>query len=244
MNGILRLCDVSFYQGVIDFMIMRAMGIWGVIIKATQGIGYTDPKFAVNVAGAIAAGLKVGWYWVWEPGQNPEQQAEHAISVAGTVYDIEPACDVELTRGMTSDRTVRLKRCLDRMQVLCGYQPIVYSNAPHINVYYPDAIWLWMYRYWGANYSNTDGPLMPKMLNPKGWYMRQWSSTLKGSWYGVQSASVDGTESNGPLLLPHHGLQPERVVVGEGGRYARASVRDYIAVAKQAARPSQRVRIV
>ena len=60
-----EVIDISKYQGEVDFTVVKAAGIYGVIIRAGYGreISQTDPYFAKNYDGAKAAGLHVGAYW-------------------------------------------------------------------------------------------------------------------------------------------------------------------------------------
>ena len=46
----------------IDFNAVKASGVTGVIVKATEGTGYTNPFYAQDMAGARAAGLDVAAY--------------------------------------------------------------------------------------------------------------------------------------------------------------------------------------
>ena len=59
MSEIYSVIDVSHWQGSINFNMVKAAGIWGVIIKAggsDAGL-YTDPRFEENYRNAKAAGL-------------------------------------------------------------------------------------------------------------------------------------------------------------------------------------------
>lgn len=66
--------DVSKWQGVIDFVVMRDSGVHGVIIKCGQGAA-KDPKFDVNWAGAKSAGIPRGSYWFYDSRIPPKEQA-------------------------------------------------------------------------------------------------------------------------------------------------------------------------
>ena len=55
-------CDISKYQGKVDFFKMKKAGISFVIIRA--GYGTTeDPNFKAYIDGASKAGLLIGVYW-------------------------------------------------------------------------------------------------------------------------------------------------------------------------------------
>lgn len=55
-------CDISYYQGDVDFVAMKKAGIKAVIIRA--GYGTTiDKRFISYINAAIRAGLAIGVYW-------------------------------------------------------------------------------------------------------------------------------------------------------------------------------------
>ena len=54
-----RVLDLSAHQGDIDFSRVKKDGIWGVMLKATEGQSYLSPAFDKNYEQAIKAGLHV-----------------------------------------------------------------------------------------------------------------------------------------------------------------------------------------
>ena len=54
--------DLSHFNNVTDFNAVKADGIVGVIHKATEGHGYTDPTYLSRRSQALAAGLWWGAY--------------------------------------------------------------------------------------------------------------------------------------------------------------------------------------
>lgn len=66
--------DISHYQGdAVGMADMVDEGFSFVIIKATEGSGYTDPKFAENHRDAVAAGLVTAAYHYQRPGSISAQ---------------------------------------------------------------------------------------------------------------------------------------------------------------------------
>jgi lysozyme len=57
---------VDIYNGThergVDFFRVKAAGYDMAIVKATEGVSYTDPSFTTNVDGARAARMLVGAY--------------------------------------------------------------------------------------------------------------------------------------------------------------------------------------
>lgn len=93
--------DVSRHQGAIDWRSARASGIEWAYIKATEGIGYVDPKVDQHLTGARSAGLVTGLYHFARPDTNSgTQDAEHfarevnARSAAGP-GNLPPCLDLE-----------------------------------------------------------------------------------------------------------------------------------------------------
>lgn len=58
----MTVIDISSNNSVPDFHAVKAAGVEGVIIKATEGLSYTNPRFVHDWALAHAAGLRVGSY--------------------------------------------------------------------------------------------------------------------------------------------------------------------------------------
>lgn len=78
----LRGIDISFYQGDIDWNAVKSDGVDFAIIRcgyrgASAGSLNTDEKFAQNLEGAKAAGIKVGVYF-FSQAISPEEAREEA----------------------------------------------------------------------------------------------------------------------------------------------------------------------
>lgn len=58
-----KIIDVSYHNGNIDFGKVKVDGIDGVIIRAGYGNSTVDKKFVQNITRASAAGLNIGIYW-------------------------------------------------------------------------------------------------------------------------------------------------------------------------------------
>ena len=52
-----RVLDISAYQGEVDFQRVKRDGIWGVMLKATEGERYLSPAFEKNYQQAKQAEL-------------------------------------------------------------------------------------------------------------------------------------------------------------------------------------------
>lgn len=77
--------DVSQFQGVIDWAAVKATGITGVIIRATDGAHYDDTTFDANIAGAHTHGMAIVVYHFARRLDGAVTQAQHCIArVAAT----------------------------------------------------------------------------------------------------------------------------------------------------------------
>ncbi len=74
------IVDLSHHNGNVDLAQAQAAGIVGVIHKATQGTGFTDPMYAANHTKAQDAGLLWGAYH-FGVGADGVEQADHFLQV-------------------------------------------------------------------------------------------------------------------------------------------------------------------
>lgn len=59
----MKIIDISYHNGNIDFTKVKKSGVEGVIIRAGYGKGNIDKKFSEYMEKAVAAGLHIGIYW-------------------------------------------------------------------------------------------------------------------------------------------------------------------------------------
>jgi lysozyme len=59
------IVDLSHHNGNVGLAQAQAAGIVGVIHKATQGTGFTDPMYATNRAQAQASRVALGRVSLW-----------------------------------------------------------------------------------------------------------------------------------------------------------------------------------
>jgi GH25 family lysozyme M1 (1,4-beta-N-acetylmuramidase) len=124
--------DVSHWQGVIDYAQVAAAGKKFVIAKTSEGIGYTDPSWAANLAHATAAGLKVTGYHFARPDGNPTKPVEEAdwfvsqLKLAPGM--IVPALDLERA-GVSATATIAwVGAWLNEVYAKTGVRPMIYTS--------------------------------------------------------------------------------------------------------------------
>lgn len=115
--------DISHYQGSFDMQRARAEAFEFVFIKATEGSGFVDSRFATNLANARAAGLLVAAYHYQRSEDSAQAQVDNISGVVPT--DVPVILDVESGSGgtaLTADILGRLEAA--------GYSsPLLYLPA-------------------------------------------------------------------------------------------------------------------
>jgi lysozyme len=121
---------IDIYHGdpVEDFQAVKDFGIVGVIHKATEGTGGSDPLYDIRRKAFTAIGMKWGAYHFMHDG-NGTAQADHFLEVAKPDADTLLACDWENNTsggGYPSVQTVKdfCQRIYDKL----GRWPVLYSG--------------------------------------------------------------------------------------------------------------------
>ena len=140
----LRGADVSVYQGDIDWPVLSQQ-IDFVFIKATEGSGYVDDRFAYNWEGAAAAGLPAGAYHFFSFDSSGKTQADNFIGTlkesSGGGEMLPPVIDVEfygdyISRPLAADEVrEELRAMIDEVERLCGTKPIIYCTDKAYRLY-------------------------------------------------------------------------------------------------------------
>ncbi len=192
-------CDISYYQGDIDFEVMKTAGIKAVIIRAGYGT-VVDKRFISYINGAIKAGLAIGVYWFIYAGSSTrvKQNAWKCIEVI-TPYKDYITCGIWSDWEYDSDRyagtlTSEERSCLvDTFNVeieKVGYEAGIYSNQDYIQSGKFQSWLVANYPLWFAKYSFNIGNYATKGKQGRP-YLWQYSSSGNGSAYGVSSRMLD-----------------------------------------------------
>ena len=185
-NETLRLgVDVSAYQHTINWAQAAASGLDFAIIRAayrTTGSGELKPDsyFAQNLAGAKAAGLKVGAY-IFSQAITQEEAIEEARYlmdlVRGYSIDLPLVFDFEYAGGRLYQGKLSRQEGTDVCNAFCreiengGYESMVYSNLSMLynDLYREQMGRLWLahwakkttytgpYEYWQCGYDKVNG---------------------------------------------------------------------------------------
>ncbi len=214
--------DVSHHNGKVAWpkvATTRAFA-W---VKASEGVGYQDPKFASNAAGATAAGVPWGPYHYARPDsetrrgkavlQDAAREALHFASVVrGTGWTLPPVLDFEHAKPRPSaaglSRAQTLAWLLKWAEVATrelGRRPVLYTTYSYlVSTVGAGAVpklrkafaGLWQARYPGGP-SNPAQKTKPRPV--PGWPWAVWQYTSKGTTPGV-SGRVDLNVTDAPTL--------------------------------------------
>ncbi|SKC59444.1 GH25 family lysozyme [Krasilnikoviella flava] len=130
-----RGVDVSAYQGEIDWPVLAAQDLDFAFVKATEGSGHVDERFAASWAAARDTDLLVGAYHFLSFESPGADQAAHMIDVVPSEPgSLPPVVDVEYYGEFAADppgvdelRGI-LDPMLDALEEHYGVPPILYTT--------------------------------------------------------------------------------------------------------------------
>lgn len=180
--------DSSHYNPDLDYNQAKKDGYEFIMMKATEGKTYQDPKFGERLPKAKESGLLTGAYGFSRPGSNkPEEEAAALLSQIKAVggVDLPPMLDMEDNGGL-SDADLQ-KFCTswrEEIQKTDKRKPILYVNVNFYNKLKPivkDFV-LWLAEY---------GVKEPQIKEYSFW---QFSDSE-----AIQGGKFDGDTFNGSL---------------------------------------------
>lgn len=192
IQGLDVVIDLSHFNTVTSFAEVKQGGIVGVIHKATQGTGWSDPTYASRKQEALAAGLLWGAYHF---GTNTDgaEQAKYFLSIVNPGPQDLLALDFE--ENPSSQMTIaQAEQFVTEVFNQTGRYPGFYSDALAGNMLggKQDSIlancWFWRAQY------GSSAPSVPPTWST--WTM--WQYTQTGSVPGI-SGNVDRDTFNGSL---------------------------------------------
>lgn len=192
-------CDISYWQGNVDFAKMKKAGIKAVIIRA--GYGTTaDKNFAKYIKGALAAGIKIGVYWFMyaKNESGARANADKCIATIAPYKDhikLGVWADWEYDSDQNAGKLTASARS-NMVDIFCravqaaGYDAGIYSNQDYIQSGKFTKDLIAKYPLWFAKYAAAAGAYANKGKDGKP-YMWQYTSGGKGTTYGVSSSKID-----------------------------------------------------
>lgn len=182
-------CDISHYQGEVDWDILYQQNVKFAFIKATEGSGYVDNRFQENWSTVYNSGIKAGAYHFFSFDSPGESQAELFIKTVGKRSGmLPPVVDVEFYGNHYEDRpdaaSVRaeLNTFLSLIETEYKTKPIIYTTRA-------------AYRYFLKGYFG-DYPLWyrnvitPPLLD-RDWLFWQYTNREKLQGYSGDEKYID-----------------------------------------------------
>lgn len=190
--------DLSHYDQNLDFVqIQNAGGILGVIHKATQGLGYTDPTYQVHKTAATDAGLWWGAYH-FGTGSDGVSQAEYFLEAVNPNNSTLLVLDFEANSQGPSMPLEEARAFVTHVQAATGRWPGFYSGQYIKELLGTQAdpvlanCWFWLSQY---------GPTAVVPVNWPTWTMWQYTDGANGPQpHSVPGAGLcDRDQFNGDL---------------------------------------------
>lgn len=189
---------ISHWQGHIKYQQARDYRVKFAMIKATQGVWFTDNRFSVNWEGFRSVGIRRGSFHWYEPWGDPVEQARQYLSVCPSPGELGHVLDLEDEYRVPQDYAERVKVCLDYIQGETGRKPRIYTAYYYWLKYLSKADYADDYKLWIANY-NDRVPIVPRPWRPFGWWIWQYTGKGDGKKYGCDSYHVPLEVYNGRL---------------------------------------------
>ena len=175
MNGI----DIASYQTGIDLSVVPCDFV---IIKATEGTGYTNPDFTRAYAQAVQQGKLVGIYH-YANGSGATAEADYFLSVVGDrVGDAVLVLDWEQGGNSAFGSVAYAKQWLDRVYSKTKVRPLIYMSKS-VTYGYDWSSVAADHGLWVAQYANN---------NPTNYQANPWTD---GNGYGAWA--------NGPVIFQY-----------------------------------------
>jgi lysozyme len=130
-----RLVDLSHWNALTSdpataFAEAYEYGIRFLALKATQGVSFVDPSFAVRRAAAEAVGLNILAYTFLDAATPAKAQADFLLATIAPLPGIELAIDVEANAG-AADGSVTIPLAAEVAQRIAdkaGFLPFYYGT--------------------------------------------------------------------------------------------------------------------
>ena len=181
----LKGIDISHWQKGID---LGAIDVDFVIIKATEGNGYTDEMCDTFYQKAKSLGKKLGVYHFARPDLGNTAEAEADWFIKETLgYHKEAMLVLDWESGDLTN-VAWAKAWLDRVYSKTGVKPVIYMSASVMHSADWSSVVKADYGLWVANYGTNDGTAQESVFNRyplKYWsFYALWQYTSKGRLNG------------------------------------------------------------
>jgi hypothetical protein len=199
MSQVIEFPDVSYYQGNIDWLIMKQRTN-NVIIRSSQG-NWVDNKFYQNYGAAKDKGIFRGVYHFFDGRYSPDEQAATLIkSIKSDLPETRVWVDWERSYGGAFEGVKNVVALMKKVQqalptIIIGmyvgyYWFVENTNAVRnaVEYSYLESRPLWLSQW--TNTGSSDGLLVPKPWEypPE---LHQWGTPAWGPAFGVETEEID-----------------------------------------------------
>lgn len=193
--------DASVYQGKSNMEKAKKAGCKFVIIRAGYGKNTIDKNFVTYINDAIKNNIAVGVYWFIYAKNTADgiANAKKLLTVLepykeyitmGVWADWEYDSDKYAGNKLSSSARAAIIEAFNSIISGMGYEVGIYSNQDYIKSGKFPASLVAKYPLWYAYYANTYS-FYGKRGKDNTPYLWQFTSSQKGSVYGVSSANLD-----------------------------------------------------
>lgn len=185
----LKGIDISHHQRGID---LAAIATDFVIIKATEGNGYTDEMCDTFYQKAKSLGKKLGVYHFARPDLGNTAEAEADWFIKETLgYHKEAILVLDWESGDLTNVSWA-KAWLDRVYSKTGVKPIIYMSASVMSSADWSSVVNADYGLWVANYGTNDGTAQDNVFNK--YPLKYWS--FYALWQYTSTGKLNGYNGN------------------------------------------------
>jgi GH25 family lysozyme M1 (1,4-beta-N-acetylmuramidase) len=186
--------DISNHQKGIDLLNIEADFF---IIKSSEGIGWTDPEFAVNVQKVRDTGMLVGFYHFARPvpDNTAKAEAESFLKIIKPYVQVGDLLVLDW-EAENQQNTAWAEEWLDIVAKATNSNPLIYMNLSCANQYNWTSVKS-KYKLWLAQYPTTAkqgyGPAIAEHGKVPGWSVAMWQYTSAGrldNWAGDLDLNV------------------------------------------------------
>lgn len=207
----LTLLDLSNNNPSPDFHAIRKAGAYGVLLKVSESINFTDETWPERSRQARAAGLHVGGYHFARPRHGSALPEAHYFCVRlGKVYrrDLHPALDLETNEGeLTPPQLLEWIRDFQRaVKRETGVRCLLYTYSAFVQAQGWDTTPGTGAGLWLADYGPNDGHDHGAAAVSPWRRLVAHQFTSKGEWPGCTGA-VDLSHAGSRRRVLAHGLR-------------------------------------
>ena len=201
-----RVIDISHWNGNINFNLVKASGIWGVIIKAggsDAGL-YTDPRFEEYYNAAVSAGLHVGaYYFVGKKCVTAADGTADAnrfmTMLKGKKFDLPVYLDFEAPAPATKTGNTQAAIAFCKAMEKAGYYAGIYASDVSGFRQRLNSTQLLSFTWWVARYGSVPTQATRNMT--------MWQYSSSGSVSGITGrVDMNHCYRDFPAIIKKSGL--------------------------------------